>query len=181
MGLVASNLFNWLKGDMHARVVMVGLDAAGKTTILYKLKLGEVITTIPTIGFNVEEVQYKGLSMNVWDVGGQSKIRPLWRHYYNNVDAVIYVVDSADAERVEEAREELHDMLKDPALRNTCLLVYANKQDAAGAQATAALAERLQLHGLGSRQWYIQPTCALKADGLYEGLDWLSRTLRTRK
>ena len=56
--------------------LMVGLDAAGKTTILYKLKLGEVVTTIPTIGFNVEQVDYKNISFTVWDVGGQDKIRP---------------------------------------------------------------------------------------------------------
>ena len=77
---------NWLgkflkmKKDM--RILMVGLDAAGKTTILYKLKLGEVVTTIPTIGFNVETVEYKNISFTVWDVGGQDKIRNLWRHYY---------------------------------------------------------------------------------------------------
>ena len=65
-------------------VSQVGLDAAGKTTILYKLKLGEIVTTIPTIGFNVETVEYKNISFTVWDVGGQDKIRPLWRHYYQN-------------------------------------------------------------------------------------------------
>ena len=80
---------------MPARIVLVGLDNAGKTTILYKLKLGEVVTTIPTIGFNVESVVYKNISMTVWDVGGQTKIRPLWQHYYENTDAVIYAVDSA--------------------------------------------------------------------------------------
>ena len=67
----------------------VGLDAAGKTTILYKLKLGEVVTTIPTIGFNVETVEYKNISFTVWDVGGQDKIRPLWRHYFQNTQVSI--------------------------------------------------------------------------------------------
>lgn len=70
--------------------VSVGLDAAGKTTILYKLKLGEVVTTIPTIGFNVETVEYKNISFTVWDVGGQDKIRPLWRHYYTNTQVTFY-------------------------------------------------------------------------------------------
>uniref|UniRef100_F1LGW5 ADP-ribosylation factor 1-like 2 n=1 Tax=Ascaris suum TaxID=6253 RepID=F1LGW5_ASCSU len=90
---------------------MVGLDAAGKTTILYKLKLGEIVTTIPTIGFNVETVEYKNISFTVWDVGGQDKIRPLWRHYFQNTQGLIFVVDSNDRERVEESREELHKML----------------------------------------------------------------------
>merc|ERR1719361_2692355 len=101
------------------RILMVGLDAAGKTTVLYKLKLGEVVTTIPTIGFNVETVEYKNVSFTVWDVGGQSKIRPLWKHYYNNTQGIIYVVDSNDRDRLAEntsggdfgATEELHRML----------------------------------------------------------------------
>ena len=63
---------------------MVELDAASKTTILYKLKLGEIVTTIPTIGFNVETVEYKNICFKVWGVGGQDKIRPLWRHYFQN-------------------------------------------------------------------------------------------------
>eukprot|EP00730_Choanoeca_flexa_P007918 TRINITY_DN12414_c0_g1_i1.p1 TRINITY_DN12414_c0_g1~~TRINITY_DN12414_c0_g1_i1.p1 ORF type:complete len:183 (+),score=48.40 TRINITY_DN12414_c0_g1_i1:338-886(+) len=181
MGLVASRLFDWLKGDLNARIVMVGLDAAGKTTILYKLKLGEVITTIPTIGFNVEEVSYKNLNLNVWDVGGQTKIRPLWRHYFNNSDAIIYVVDSADAERMEEARGELQNMLQDESLRGAHLLVYANKQDAPGAQKIDTVVDKLGLRDIRDREWYIQSTCALRGEGLYEGLDWLSRTLKTNK
>ena len=85
----------------------VGLDAAGKTTILYQLKLGEMTNTAPTLGFNVETVAYKNIEFMVWDMGGQDAIRPLWRHYYENCQALIFVVDSADAERLEEAREEV--------------------------------------------------------------------------
>jgi len=86
---------------------MVGLDAAGKTTILYRLKLGEVVTTIPTLGFNVETVAYKNISFTVWDVGGQDRIRPLWRHYYDDTDGVIYVVDAADRNRVQIAKKRI--------------------------------------------------------------------------
>uniref|UniRef100_A0A8C2L351 ADP ribosylation factor 1 n=1 Tax=Cyprinus carpio TaxID=7962 RepID=A0A8C2L351_CYPCA len=83
MGNIFANLFKvFSKKEM--RILMVGLDAAGKTTILYKMKLGEIVTTIPTIGFNVETVEYKNISFTVWDVGGQDKIRPLWRHYFQN-------------------------------------------------------------------------------------------------
>ena len=82
MGLAFSRIWERMFGKQEMRILMVGLDAAGKTTILYKLKLGEVVTTIPTIGFNVETVEYKNISFTVWDVGGQDKIRPLWRHYY---------------------------------------------------------------------------------------------------
>ncbi|KER27838.1 hypothetical protein T265_05196 [Opisthorchis viverrini] len=139
MGQMFSNLFNRLFGKKEMRILMVGLDAAGKTTILYKLKLGEIVTTIPTIGFNVETVEYKNISFTVWDVGGQDKIRPLWRHYFQNTQGwsdlvnlicvgLIFVVDSNDYERIGEAREELSRMLNEDELRDAVLLVFANKQ-----------------------------------------------------
>jgi ADP-ribosylation factor family len=102
MGMFFTKLFDRLTAKKESRILMVGLDAAGKTTILYKLKLGEVVTTIPTIGFNVETVEYKNISFTVWDVGGQDKIRPLWRHYYQNTQGIIFVVDSNDRDRVAE-------------------------------------------------------------------------------
>ncbi|KAK2893620.1 hypothetical protein Q8A73_016104 [Channa argus] len=127
MGNFAS-LFKGLFGKKEMRILMVGLDAAGKTTILYKLKLGEIVTTIPTIGFNVETVEFKNISFTVWDVGGQDKIRPLWRHYFQNTQGLIFVVDSNDRERIGEAKEELMRMLAEDELRDAVLLVFANKQ-----------------------------------------------------
>jgi ADP-ribosylation factor protein 1 len=160
---------------------MVGLDAAGKTTILYKLKLGEVVTTIPTIGFNVETVEYRNISFTVWDVGGQDKIRPLWRHYYQNTQGLIFVVDSNDRARFEDAREELHRMMNEDELRDAVILVFANKQDLPDAATAAEITDKLGLHTIRGRNWYIQSTCATSGDGLYEGLDWLSRALSGKK
>jgi len=177
MGLAFSRIWDRLFGKKEMRVLMVGLDAAGKTTILYKLKLGEVVTTIPTIGFNVETVEYKGSSLTVWDVGGQNKIRALWRHYYQNTQGVIFVVDSNDRERIEDAREELQKMLNEVELQDAVLLVFANKQDLPNAMSAAEITDKLQLHSLRNRNWFIQSTCATTGDGLYEGLDWLSRAL----
>ena len=128
MGLSFSKLFANLFGNKEMRILMVGLDAAGKTTILYKLKLGEIVTTIPTIGFNVETVEYKNISFTVWDVGGQDKIRPLWRYYFQNTQGIIFVVDSNDRDRIAEAREELQQMLNEDELRDALLLVFANKR-----------------------------------------------------
>jgi len=156
---------------------MVGLDAAGKTTILYKLKLGEIVTTIPTIGFNVETVEYKNINFTVWDVGGQDKIRPLWRHYFQNTQGLIFVVDSNDRERINEAHDELNKMLNEDELRDAAVLVFANKQDLPNAMSVAEITDKLGLHSLRSRKWYIQSTCATSGDGLYEGLDWLSNVL----
>ena len=129
MGGVFAKALGRLVGKKEMRILMVGLDAAGKTTILYKLKLGEIVTTIPTIGFNVETVEYKNISFTVWDVGGQDKIRPLWRHYYQNTQGLIFVVDSNDKDRVGEAHDELHRMLSEDELREAIVLVFANKQD----------------------------------------------------
>jgi len=174
MGLTLSTVFNKLFGKKAMRILMVGLDAAGKTTILYKLKLGEVVTTIPTIGFNVETVEYKNISFTVWDVGGQDKIRPLWRHYYTNTQGIIFVVDSNDKERLLEAREELERMTQEEELRDAILLVFANKQDLPSACSVAEVADALGLQSMRNRQWHTQATCATSGDGLYEGLDWLS-------
>merc|ERR1711985_217649 len=111
------------------RILMVGLDAAGKTTVLYKLKLGEVVTTIPTIGFNVETVEYKNISFTVWDIGGQDKIRKLWRYYYQGTSGAIFIIDSSDRDRIDDAREELFKMLDNDEMKDAALLVFANKQD----------------------------------------------------
>ena len=141
-----------------------------------------VVTTIPTIGFNVETVEYKNISFTVWDVGGQDKIRPLWRHYYQNTQGLIFVVDSNDSDRIDAARDELHRMLNEDELRDAVLLVFANKQDLPNAMSAAEMTDKLGLHGLrpSYRQWYIQACCATTGDGLYEGLDWLSATLVKR-
>lgn len=181
MGNVFEKLFKSLFGKKEMRILMVGLDAAGKTTILYKLKLGEIVTTIPTIGFNVETVEYKNISFTVWDVGGQDKIRPLWRHYFQNTQGLIFVVDSNDRERVNEAREELTRMLAEDELRDAVLLVFVNKQDLPNAMNAAEIRDKLGLHSLHQRNWYIQATCATSGDGLYEGLDWLSNQLKNQK
>ncbi|KAK6074646.1 ADP-ribosylation factor [Seiridium cupressi] len=178
MGLSISKLFDKLWGKKEMRILMVGLDAAGKTTILYKLKLGEIVTTIPTIGFNVETVEYKNIQFTVWDVGGQDKIRPLWRHYFQNTQGIIFVVDSNDRDRIVEAREELQRMLNEDELRDAILLVFANKQDLPNAMNAAEITDKLGLHSLRQRAWYIQSTCATSGDGLYEGLEWLATTLR---
>merc|ERR1712146_353531 len=178
---IFSKVFGKLVGKKDCRILMVGLDAAGKTTILYKLNLGEVVTTIPTIGFNVETVEYKNVAITCWDVGGKDKIRPLWRHYYQNTQAVIMVVDSNDRDRIDEARDELHRMLNEEELRDAALVVFANKQDLPNAMNVTEVTEKLGLHSLRQRHWCIYAACAPAGDGLYEGLDWLSHVLKYNK
>jgi ADP-ribosylation factor protein 1 len=188
MGKTLSKLWDKLAGCKESRILMLGLDAAGKTTILYKFKLGDVVSTIPTIGFNVETVKYKNIEFNMWDIGGQEKIRPLWRHYYQNTDAIIYVVDSSDKDRMNDdnkyksnAKYELHQILSDDLLRDAVLLIYANKQDMPNALSIKDIVGLLELNKLRHTQWFIQGTNALTGEGLYEGLDWLTKTLNKNK
>merc|ERR1712146_118346 len=118
-----------------------------------------------------------GISFTVWDVGGQDKIRPLWRHYFQNTQGLIFVVDSNDRERIGEAKEELTKMLAEDELREATVLVFANKQDLPNAMSPAEITEKLGLPELRNRKWYIQSACATQGEGLYEGLDWLSNEL----
>nr|CAB3450778.1 unnamed protein product [Digitaria exilis] len=157
MGQAFRKLFDAFFGTSEMRVVMLGLDAAGKTTILYKLHIGEVLSTVPTIGFNVEKVQYKNVMFTVWD---------------------IYVVDSLDRERIGKAKSEFQAIINDPLMLNSVILVFANKQDMKGAMTPMEVCEGLGLYDLKNRTWHIQGSCAVKGDGLYEGLDWLASTLK---
>ena len=181
MGRALSKLKKKIFGKTEMRLLMLGLDAAGKTTILYKLKLGQSMTTIPTVGFNVESVQYKNTKFNVWDVGGQDKIRPLWRHYFTGTQGLIYVVDSNDRARIEESKNELHKIISDREMRDAFLLVFANKQDLPNVMSPTEITEKLELQKLRDRSWFVQPTSAVNGDGLYEGLTWLSDSIRKKK
>ncbi|CAG8584552.1 10031_t:CDS:2 [Paraglomus occultum] len=182
MGGSVSRALLKIFGNKEMRILMLGLDAAGKTTILYKLKLNQSVTTIPTVGFNVETVTYKNVKFNVWasDVGGQDKIRPLWRHYYTGTQGLIFVVDSQDRDRIDEARQELHRIISDREMRDCLLLVFANKQDLPGAMSPAEVTEKLGLHRMRDRSWYVHPSCATSGDGLFEGLNWLSQNAKTK-
>ncbi|KAL6941683.1 Arf GTPase arl1 [Hanseniaspora vineae] len=174
MGNYFSSMFDRLWGiNKDVRILILGLDGAGKTTILYRLQVGEVISTKPTIGFNVETLTYKNLKLNVWDLGGQTSIRPYWRCYYSNTAAVIFVVDSTDKDRMNTASKELHMMLKEEELQDSALLVFANKQDLPGALTASEVSEQLQLTDLKDRSWSIVASSAKNGEGINEGLDWL--------
>merc|ERR1712167_374361 len=128
MGLL--NLLRQLrKNDQEARILMLGLDNAGKTTILKKLGDEDVSHVQPTQGFNIKSLLTEGFKLNVWDIGGQKTIRPYWKNYFDNTDVLIYVVDCADRRRVEECEEELAELLDEDKLAGVPLLVFANKQD----------------------------------------------------
>jgi len=178
MGLFLSKMLGYVFSGFDndpARVLMLGLDAAGKTTILYKLKLNENVVTIPTIGFNVETVTIgKGISFTVWDIGGQEKLRALWRHYYPGTTGLIFVIDSSDKCRLREARDELFGILEHPDMNGVPVSVIANKQDLPGACSTSELAETLGLRDMRTHKWHIQSCCAITGDGIYEGMNQMA-------
>ncbi|XP_078407461.1 ADP-ribosylation factor-like 4Cb [Cetorhinus maximus] len=168
-------------------IVMLGLDSAGKTTVLYRLKFNEFVNTVPTIGFNTEKIRLsngasKGISCHFWDVGGQEKLRPLWKPYSRCTDGIIYVVDSVDAERLEEARAELHKIARASEHQGTPLLVIANKQDLPRSLPVADIERQLALRDLcPSTAWHVQPACAIIGEGLPEGMDKLYEMILKRR
>ncbi len=152
--------------------------ASRRHGISHETQIGEVVTTIPTIGFNVESVTYGKLNFNVWDLGGQTSIRPYWRCYYANTAAVIFVVDSTDIERLQTAADELAAMLNEDELKDAALLVFANKQDQPGAKGAADISQALRLGELRDRNWSIMACSAVEGSGITEGMDWLSVSCR---
>lgn len=161
---------------------MLGLDAAGKTTILYKLKLDETVSTIPTIGFNVETVKHsKSVSFTVWDIGGQQKLRPLWKHYLKGTDGLIFVVDCWDFSRVDEVREELSNLLSLPEMQDVPIMIFGNKQDMRGAVNPPQLIEQLHMNRYNNHSWYVQGTCAVTGEGIWEGIEIIAEMIKDHK
>lgn len=175
---ILARLFNRFgRCKSHQKFLMLGLDGAGKTTLLRKLKLLEPPSQ-PTVGFNLESLQYRQHTLVIWDVGGQEKIRALWHHYFIQSQGLIFVLDSSDPSRIPEARKELQKLLHEPELKDAKLLVYANKQDVQNCLSVSNLVDMLDLSIGEDRQWHMQGCSASTGKGVYEGLDWLVDALR---
>eukprot|EP00124_Ichthyophonus_hoferi_P002734 Ihof_evm5s199 gene=Ihof_evmTU5s199 len=127
MGGTITKLMMSLFSKEPARILVLGLDNAGKTTMLYRLQ-GEVVKTTPTLGFNVELLKFSNVALNVWDIGGQDKLRPLWCHYFLGTKGLVFVVDSSDSSRISEAADELHAILSGDLSNDLPVLIMANKQ-----------------------------------------------------
>ncbi|XP_071426200.1 ADP-ribosylation factor-like protein 3 isoform X2 [Pithys albifrons albifrons] len=172
-----------LKGspEQELRIVLLGLDNAGKTTLLKRLASEEVSTITPTQGFNIKSVHSHGLKLNVWDIGGQRSIRPYWKKYLSSTDLLIYVIDSADQKRFEETGQELAELTEEESLMGVPLLVFANKQDLVTAAPADEIAEGLNLHTYRDREWQIQACSALSGEGVQDGMNWISSQIMNRK
>ncbi|XP_040919176.1 ADP-ribosylation factor-like protein 4D [Toxotes jaculatrix] len=179
----------FLPSFQSLHVVVIGLDSAGKTSLLYRLKLREFVETIPTKGFNMERIKVQmgntktnTTTFQVWDVGGQEKLRPLWKSYTRRTDGLVFVVDSAEAERMEEAKVELHRITRSAENQGVPILVLANKQDLDGAMSASEVEKVLALHELSSSTLHHAQGCsALDGQGLQPGLEKLYEMILKRK
>lgn len=167
--------------DRELRILLLGLDNAGKTTLVKKLATEDITHVVPTQGFNIKTVQADGFKLNVWDIGGQKKIRPYWRNYFENTDVLIYVVDSADRKRLDETSFELSELLLEDQLSSVPVLVFANKQDLASSATAAEIAQALALQAIKDRPWQIQACSATAGEGLKEGMEWIAQNVVKKK
>jgi len=177
MGLL-SLLRKLHRTDKEARILVLGLDNAGKTTILKKLSDEDISHIMPTQGFNIKSLMHDGFKLNVWDIGGQKTIRPYWRNYYESTDALIFVIDSADRRRQEEAGNELSALFDEDKLAGVPALVFANKQDLLSAGSASEIAESLNLDSVRDRAWQIQACSAKTGEGLQEGMEWVVKVIQ---
>ncbi|XP_036410222.1 ADP-ribosylation factor-like protein 14 [Megalops cyprinoides] len=168
--------------EAEARILMLGLDAAGKSTLLYKLKYNESVITVPTIGFNVEmiESKKKTTALTVWDIGGQDKMRPHWKDFYQDTSGLVFVLDSSDRRRLDEAKREFTKILRNEALKGLPVVIFANKQDVAGAMSVADITEKFNFRKTCSdRDWFVQPCSAIAGSGLEDGFRKVLHLVKT--
>lgn len=172
MGMLLTKLLSYFY-NKERKVIIVGLDNAGKTTILYQFLMNEVVHTSPTIGSNVEEIVCKNVHFFMWDIGGQESLRSSWQTYYSNTHFVLLVIDSTDRDRLPTTRHELTMMLTHDDLKKSNILVLANKQDVRGCMTASEISDKLDLTTIKDHNWHIQSCCALTGEGLNAGLQWM--------
>ncbi|XP_043922692.1 ADP-ribosylation factor-like protein 4A [Protopterus annectens] len=182
-----NSILSSLPSFQSLHIVILGLDCAGKTTVLYRLQFNEFVNTVPTKGFNAERIRVtlghsKTVTFHFWDVGGQEKLRPLWKSYTRCTDGIIYVVDSVDLERMEEAKTELHKITRMSENQGVPVLVIANKQDLRNSLSLSEVEKLLALNELCcTTPWHLQPACAIIGEGLKEGLEKLYEMILKRR
>ena len=177
MGFIFSKILDFFsRSRSNFKIIILGIQNAGKTTILYRLSLGQLVQTTPTIGSNVEEISYNNVKLQAWDLGGQESTRSVWDVYFVNTDAIIYVIDSHDT-NYDESKTQFYKLLENEALKDAVILIYANKQDLSGAKSVNDIIQIYELNKLKDHVWNIQPCSAQTGEGLITGMKWLSDQL----
>ena len=177
MGSFFSRIFSRLLGRGDIRILILGLENAGKTTLLYQLQLNQIIEAVPSkkyiaIGFNVEIIQYQNIKLQMWDLGGQKSFRQHWKCYYHNTKGIIYVIDSTDWARIDIAKQELHDLLQEEDLKNSPVVILANKQDLNGAMNEIEVNNRLGISYIHRKVKVFTVSVKNKIQ-IEESLNWL--------
>jgi len=177
MGFIFSKILDFFsRSRNNFKIIILGIQNAGKTTILYRLSIGQLVKTTPTIGSNVEEISYNNVKLQAWDLGGQESTRSVWNVYFVNTDAIIYVIDTHD-ETYDDSKTQFYKLLSNDALKNAIILIYANKQDLPGAKSVAEIIQIYELDTIKDHIWHIQPCSAQTGEGLITGMKWLSDQL----
>lgn len=162
------------------RILMLGLDNAGKTTIVKKIMNEDVNSVSPTLGFIIKTIEYEGYKLNIWDVGGQKTLRTYWKNYFEKTDTLIWVVDSTDRERIDDCRKELKGLLLEERLMGASLLVFKNKSDVPGSMSDDEIRQGLELDSITTHKWTIMACSAMTGQNLEEGLRWVIQDARDR-
>ncbi|KAB1256024.1 ADP-ribosylation factor-like protein 5A [Camelus dromedarius] len=178
MGILFTRIWKLLNHQKH-KVIIVGLDNAGETTVLYQFSMHEVVHTPPTIGSDIEETVINKARFLTWDVVGQESLRSSCNTYYTNTGFVI-VVGRTDREGISVTREELYKMLAHEDLRKAGLLIFANKQDVKECKTVAEISQFLKLTSIKDHQGHIHAGCALAGKGFCQGLEWMMSRLKIR-
>jgi len=166
--------------EKEVRILMLGLDNAGKTTIWKKFNGEDINTISPTLGFNIKSLDHNGFQLNIWDVGGQKSLRSYWRNYFESTDGLVWVVDSADKMRLEDCKMELHKLLQEERLSGATLLVFANKCDLPGALSAQEIKDALNLDEIKTHHWQIVWCSAMTGENLLDGIDWMITDIASR-
>lgn len=172
MGFLFSKIAELFSGK-KLEICMVGLENSGKTTILNVLSMGYPIETLPTVGYNVKSLKKEGITMKVWDLGGQQMFRELWPRYTANADVILFVVDSSDFDRVPQAKKELHQLLDEKNLKGIPLLVVLNKIDQEQKFTKSEIVKHLNLDYITENPWAVVPCSGLKGTNIEEVVQWL--------
>ncbi|KAL4787501.1 ADP-ribosylation factor family-domain-containing protein [Aspergillus varians] len=166
--------------DKEMRILMLGLDNAGKTTIVKQIMKEDVTTVSPTLGFIIKTIDFAGYRLNIWDVGGQKTLRSYWKNYFEKTDTLIWVVDATDRLRVDDCRDELGGLLLEERLMGASLLVFLNKTDIEGCMTQDEVRESLRLDSIKTHKWTILPCSAMTGVNLHEGLNWVVQDAKDR-
>ncbi|KAJ6160558.1 hypothetical protein N7470_003954 [Penicillium chermesinum] len=157
--------------DKEMRILMLGLDNAGKTTIVKRIMNEDVTTVSPTLGFIIKTVDFMGYKLNIC---------PDWKNYFEKTDTLVWVVDATDRLRVDDCREELAGLLLEERLMGASLLVFLNKTDVEQCMTEEEVRKRLDLDSIKTHKWTILPCSAMTGQNLNEGLEWVVQDAKDR-